>query len=653
MIGRGLAILGCALVTAACGGGPKGPAGADGGAPVADGGAPAGADGGMPAPPPQRCASFTAPGAGPRFRDVTTEYGLSDVRGGRVSVGDIDGDGFPDLFVHVIGSHNRADFTRTRDRWPYRVLLNRPREGGGRRFEEHTRASGYGALRDGVPDVGRAAHFAVLGDFDNDGHLDVWSGTYADPTRSDTDPGDRSEVLLNNGDGTFRLAPSQESISGDGRPLPATSATLLDDDRDGRLDVFLGYWFANYTRSYLGVQDRLVQGLGDGTFSEVTGARGLATPGRTPDRADAPRPTYGVTACDLDLDGRTDLLVSVYGRQPNALWLRGADAFRDVGVLSGFAFDERVDFSDNELYRCYCSTTGACTAPAPQIASDAQYWAPGVDDQPWRLGGNTFTTACGDIDNDGRPDLFSAEIAHWHIGSSSDVAEILHNEGPGEDGVPRLRRPGRTATGISVPHPGGWNEGGIGSAIADLDNDDNYLWIFRQKPGGTFEEVGQAAGVRHACAPSFALADLDRDGDLDLIVVSSTMRSWCASRWPDGPAVRIYENLGGQDANWTQIHLEGTGAGGANRSAIGAVVRVTAGGVVRTREVQGGYGHFGMQHDLDVTIGLGATCAIDTLEVRWPDAAGTLERFDDVRANYRLVIRQGEGLRYLPDTRQP
>jgi hypothetical protein len=76
-------------------------------------------------------------------------------------------------------------------------------------------------------------------------------------------------------------------------------------------------------------------------------------------------------------------------------------------------------------------------------------------------------------------------------------------------------------------------------------------------------------------------------------------------------------------------------------------VKVTAGGVTQTREVQAGHGHFGVQHDLDVTVGLGASCSIDVLEIRWPDPAGTVERFESVPANYRIVARQGEGLEYL------
>ncbi len=656
-----LSILLMHVVLAGCGGGR--PSGADAGLDAAP------SDAGPP-PPPERCATFTAPGPGPSFRDVTDAWGVGpsglDVLANRVAVADIDGDGFPDIVVHLAGGQAAVDLTVAPRDLPYRVLMNRPGASGGRTFEDATLSSNYGALREPVAGTGRRAHLAGFADLDDDGDIDAISVTYGDPTQAATDPGHRNEILLNDGTGVFTLAPPSPAIVGsdDGsRLFPATTITFVDHDRDGLLDAYIGAWYARYGTSLWGVQNVLARNMGGGAFEDVTDAVGLTTPGDI-DQHDTAQPTYGVTACDVDLDGDTDLLVSAYGRRWNQLFLRDGGGYREVGEASGFDADNLLDYSDNEFYRCYCQTTGSCTAPAPRIACDGLYWNDGLDDQPFRLGGNTFTTACADVDNDGDMDLYSAEIHHWHIGESSDSSQLLVNDGPDATGTPIFSRPGNAATGLSVPHVGvSWNEGGITSALADLDNDglmdallgtsdypDQALWIYRQDPGGTFTEMSAAAGAMHPCAPGFALADFDRDGDLDLAVASSTARD-CAAIWADGPALRIYENTTGQDANFTEIHLEGAGAAanGANRSAIGAIVRVSAGGVTRTREVEGPHGHFGVENDLDVTIGLGATCAIDSIEVRWPDAAGTVETFADVRANYRLVIRQDAGLSYVTE----
>ncbi len=92
----------------------------------------------------------------------------------------------------------------------------------------------------------------------------------------------------------------------------------------------------------------------------------------------------------------------------------------------------------------------------------------------------------------------------------------------------------------------------------------------------------------------------------------------------------------------------GGGKGQANTSAIGAVVRVTAGGKTQTQYVSGGYGHGNVQADLVLTFGLGATCDIDKVEVRWPDSKGTVSTYTDVLANYEVTIKQGAAMVAYP-----
>jgi len=116
------------------------------------------------------------------------------------------------------------------------------------------------------------------------------------------------------------------------------------------------------------------------------------------------------------------------------------------------------------------------------------------------------------------------------------------------------------------------------------------------------------------------------------------MRDCCG--WTEDE-VHYYRNEVGQNGNWLQIALEGDPASGTNRSAIGAKATVVAGGATQVQELGGGYGHGVMQHDLVLHFGLGAACDVDSIEVRWPNAEHEVQRFEDVRANYRVRLRQG------------
>jgi hypothetical protein len=79
-----------------------------------------------------------------------------------------------------------------------------------------------------------------------------------------------------------------------------------------------------------------------------------------------------------------------------------------------------------------------------------------------------------------------------------------------------------------------------------------------------------------------------------------------------------------------------------NRSAIGALVKVTANGVTQMQEIQGGHSSSTTQNDLLLTFGLGSACMIDKVEVRWLDAKNTVQTFKDVRSNYRIRLTEGQ-----------
>lgn len=141
--------------------------------------------------------------------------------------------------------------------------------------------------------------------------------------------------------------------------------------------------------------------------------------------------------------------------------------------------------------------------------------------------------------------------------------------------------------------------------------------------------------------------DLDNDGDLDVVLGHGRARFEGDATCYPTHEVHVFRNDLGQDGNWLRLKLEG--GPGTNRAAIGARVRVTAGGVTQTQEVGGAYGHAGIQPDLTLHFGLGTACDVDRVEIRWPDLALTTEAFDNVRGNYRVHVTQGAGLSYVTD----
>jgi hypothetical protein len=610
-----------------------------------------------------QCSPHAATGT--LFGDATENWGLGktglNVTGNRIVAADLDGDGYPDLIISSSATNRREQIgVAPKLQW---VLMNRPRPGGGRRFVDATVESGLFQVRGGSTTELRAAHLAAVGDVDNDGDLDVFSGTFVDPNNGTPakpmpDTGDRSEVMLNDGTGHFTLAPPSASRPTAAEKPTTTSATFVDADRDGRLDLFVGFWYERYGYTYNGLQAQLYHGFGDGSFLTVTDEVGLKTQPDGFAQGLNHRPAYGVTSCDLDGDGAPELMVSAYGRQWNLLYQNdGNGNFTEVGQKSGYAGDSNRDYSDNDFFACYCTVhpsqpdCAGVAAPRSGCPTPADsYWSAGSDDQPWRLNGNTFSTYCGDLDGDGKPDLYSAEIAHWHIGQSSDHSEMLRSKTT--PGNILFERPGRAATGLVWPHVNdSWNEGGLMVAGGDLDSDgredlvvaasdypDNFGLVYHQKEDRTFEEVGAPWDLHHACVSGLAIADFDRDGDLDVVVGSGTARD-CSLIWKTNE-VHLYENA--QPARgWLEVKLAGDGLT-ANRTGIGAKVTVTVMGESQVKELQGGYGHMTLQNDTVLHFGLGDCPAVDRVTVAWPDRAGTVQVFEHVEVNRLVELRMGD-----------
>ncbi len=597
------------------------------------------------------------------FKEVTQAWGLEalEVRGTRLAVGDFDGDGLADLFVRA-GGNGVDEWDGTRRSW---LLRN---TGSG--FEDITQASGVRQTRVSTISVGRPGEVVAFADVDNDGDLDVYTGmsTQVDGALA----GETSEIMLNDGTGSFTLGPQSNPLRREGSPDIVAGASFIDYNRDGNIDLWVGQH--NYapagSSSTVFKQDYLYRGNGDGTFVDVTSQVGLTTEDwrnfSDLDSAKAHSRAWSSAACDLNGDGTPELMAASYGRAPNHLWQGvwvgdGTVAFTNRSVASGYAFDDNQTWQDNEFARCYCranaNAPGCDEALTPRIqCPGTPNWSHQQDRNPFRLGGNSGTTVCADINNDGHLDLLTTEITHWWAGEGADKSELLLNSG--EYDV-RLTRPGGEATGLTRQHASNsWDQGDMTAAVFDFDNDGwpdiyvgasdypgNHGLLYRQTAPGVFSEVSIMDGIDHNRSHGVVAADFDRDGDLDLLVGHSRSRcdAQAANNCYETRQVRLFENTLGDQGNWLQLSL--TGMSGTNRSAIGARVSVMAGGVTQTQEVDGGHGHYGIQKDHVLHFGLGTACTAE-VTVRWPNGDLSTQTFE-AASGHRYSLTQGQELQVI------
>jgi enediyne biosynthesis protein E4 len=437
----------------------------------------------------------------------------------------------------------------------------------------------------------------AVGDYDNDGWPDLYVTCLG------------GNVLYhNNGDGTFTDMAKKAGVS-DGRW--STGAAFGDYDQDGYLDLMV----VNYVdfrlndlpafgkapnckyrgidvqcgpRGLKGAGDSLFHNNGNGTFTDVSKQAGV----------DDPNGYYGMQVIWSDFNnvGRPDAYVT-NDSTPKFLYKDlGNGKFSEIGLESGTAVDE--DGSEQA----------------------------------------SMGIAIGDYNHTGRPSLFITNF-------SDEYAVLFRNDGDWNFTDVSYK------SGVAVPTLPyvKW-----GTAFADFAND-GWLDLFAvnghvypqvdQLPSGaryrepktllmnqhdgTFcdasTQTGAALGALQA-SRGVAIGDLFNDGQIDVVVNNL-----------DG-APMILRNRGVTANHWISFELAGTKS---NRLAIGARLKLVAGGMTQTEEIHSGASYLS-QHDLRVHFGLAKATKIDSLEIRWP--SGQVETIKDLPSDQFYSVLEGQGI---------
>lgn len=506
--------------------------------------------------------------ADPRFTEVAEQAGLDfehvngmtgerwivETVGAGVGVLDFDGDGRLDIWMVQGGPLVDRALGSPKDR-----LFRNVSEAGALRFEDVTDASGVNSTEYGM---GVAA-----GDMDNDGDADVFVANFGS-----------NRLFENLGDGRFRDITGKAGLGG----LEwSVSASWADIDGDGLLDLYVVNYLdysieknkvcrdiasrAAYCApsSYAPVADRLYRNRGDGSFDDISDAAGINS---------VAGPGLGVVAHDFDADGAVDFYVANDGAA-NLLWLNQGDGrFEDGAALAFVAVNgngaaEAGMGVDAEDFDADCDVdlfvTHLATETNTLYRNQGDWFSDSTNQAGLAASSGPFTgfgTGWFDADNDGDLDLFSAN------GAVSAIA-ALREAG---DAYPLRQR--------------------------------NQLWLNNGQ--GRYREVlDEPAFGALEVSRGVAFADLDNDGDVDLVTSNNS------------GVVRVYRNSA--SASWLGVDPRGRHGG----TAIGAEVWLESSPCPRRRVATDG--SFASANDPRIVFGRADDAAPQTVHVRWPDGAET------------------------------
>ncbi|HVW84737.1 MAG TPA: CRTAC1 family protein [Bryobacteraceae bacterium] len=468
-------------------------------------------------------------------------------------------------------------------------------------------------------------------DYDNDGLPDIFvvSG-----------PESPSRMYHNEGGGKFR---DVSETLGFTRKGWGQGVCAGDFDNDGYTDLFVTYWG----------QNSLYRNVGGRRFEDVTAKRGL-----TQNRV---RYNSGCAFLDYDNDGKLDLFVANYlkfdfdttpkpGANPycfyrgiavncgprglpfdrNLLYHNEGGAFRDVSDESGVSKPDgnyslgvlTGDFNGDGLTDIFVAADQTpsllyINQGKGKFADEALMRGAALDENGKALSG--MGVAAADYRHEGPLSIFRTNF-------SDELETLYRNQGKGdfedvsvESGMGQNTRFVGWGCGFFDFDDDGWPDLLLvnGHAFPEVDRlniDIHYKEraILYHNDHGRFVDISESAGpailARHSSRGA-AFADYDNDGDVEALVnnqneVPSLLR--LAEKPPN---------------HWVILKLEGVKA---NRSAIGARVRVTAGSLTQNAEVRSG-GSYLSQSDLRLHFGLGSETKLNQVEITWPGGSRQVE----------------------------